>query len=79
MSVFFSDELRQLRTEREKLEKETEQWKAEQTNEWNKQHKYVLLAKCDIFISTICEIEIYEVQRSSACFHNQSHPYIHDL
>lgn len=41
---FFSDELRQLRTEREDLEKETERWKAEQTKERDKetqQHKYV--------------------------------------
>ncbi|TKS68526.1 IQ domain-containing protein E [Collichthys lucidus] len=39
------DELRQLRTEREELEKETEQWKAEQTKEWDKerqQHKQEL-------------------------------------
>ncbi|KAE8300460.1 IQ domain-containing protein E [Larimichthys crocea] len=39
------DELRQLRTEREELEKDTEQWKAEQTKEWDKerqQHKQEL-------------------------------------
>ncbi|KAG8014619.1 IQ domain-containing protein E [Nibea albiflora] len=39
------DELRQLRTEREELEKETEQWKAEQTKERDKerqQHKQEL-------------------------------------
>ena len=42
----FSDELRQLRTEREELEKETERWKDEQTKERDKerqQHKYVLV------------------------------------
>ncbi|XP_044046585.1 IQ domain-containing protein E isoform X2 [Siniperca chuatsi] len=39
------DELRQLRTEREELEKETDRWKAEQTKEWDKerqQHKQEL-------------------------------------
>lgn len=45
----FSDEVRQLRTEREELEKETERWKAEQTKEQDKerqQHKYVLVGMC---------------------------------
>ncbi|XP_040891091.1 IQ domain-containing protein E isoform X2 [Toxotes jaculatrix] len=39
------DELIQLRTERQELEKETERWKTEQTNEWDKerqQHKQEL-------------------------------------
>ncbi|XP_026158478.1 IQ domain-containing protein E isoform X2 [Mastacembelus armatus] len=39
------EELRQLKTEREELEKETERWKAEQTNEWDRerqQHKQEL-------------------------------------
>lgn len=45
----FSDELRQLRAEREELEKETEGWKAKQTKERDKetqQHKYVW--SCDV-------------------------------
>lgn len=50
--LMFSDELKHLRPEREELEKETEQWKTEQTKEWNKerqQHKYVLLLKMGQF------------------------------
>lgn len=47
LCLCFSDELRQLRTEREELEKETERWKAEQTKERDKErreHRYVFIA-----------------------------------
>ncbi|TKS68532.1 IQ domain-containing protein E [Collichthys lucidus] len=56
------DELRQLRTEREELEKDTEQWKAEQTKEWDKerqQHKYALpvIQKLDELLARIQTLE----------------------
>lgn len=47
LCLCFSDELKQLRTEREELEKETERWKAEQTKERDKErqeHRYVFIA-----------------------------------
>lgn len=50
--VFYSDELRQLRTEREELEKEAERRKAEQTKERDKerqQHKYASPVTCHWF------------------------------
>lgn len=44
LNLFYSDELRQLRTEKEDLQKETECWKAEQIKERDEEkerHKWV--------------------------------------
>lgn len=44
-----SDEVRQLKKAREELEKDTEQWKTEQTKEQEEerlQHKYALAVMC---------------------------------
>ncbi|KAK2817323.1 hypothetical protein Q5P01_025514 [Channa striata] len=54
------DEVKLLRTEREELEKETERWKAEQTDEWAKereQHKQEL-EQLQLRIQTVEEDEI---------------------
>lgn len=50
----FRDELKQLKTEKEELEKETERWKAEQANQRDKEREqYVVFANS----LTICELE----------------------
>lgn len=63
---YSSDELRQSKTDREELEKETERWKAEQMNERDQerlQHKYVTAAECDIFyVTSRCSQRVLRIE-----------------
>lgn len=66
----FSDELRELRTEKENLQKETKSWKAEQTKERDQekqQHKCVppLLDIC--WISNVSRIGLEAVLSEKKC------------
>lgn len=58
LNLFFSDEIRSLRTEKDDFHKETERWKAEQLKERDEERQQ---HKCVQLVLDICSVHIFPV------------------
>lgn len=71
LNLFYSNELRRLRTEKEDLHKETEHWKAEQIKERDEERQQ---HKCVQLIVDICSIHIFLVSQGT-CYKDAKKKY----